>query len=100
MAKFDVYLYSKDVPLVVDVQANLLSDLKTRVVVPLLPKAQAKQEALPKLKPVIKVKEKEYIFMATDIGTISLSGTGGLVANVEDQRQTIIDALDFLFQGF
>lgn len=100
MAQFDVYPYSEAVPFVIDIQANLLSALKTRVVVPLLSQAQAKQEMLPKLKPVINVKGKNYILMTTDIGTLKVSNLKGPVDNVENQRQTIVDALDFLFQGF
>lgn len=100
MARFDIYRYSDAVPFVIDVQANLLADLKTRVVVPLLPQAQAKHEQLPKLKPLIKVKGKNYILMTTDIGALRVSDLKDPVDNAEDQRQTIVDAIDFLFQGF
>lgn len=100
MARFDIYRYSEAVPFVVDVQANLLADLKTRTVIPLLPQAQVKQEQLPKLKPLIKVKGKSYILMTTDIGTLRVSDLKEPVDNVEDQRQTIVAAIDFLFQGF
>lgn len=100
MARFDVYRYSDAVPFVIDVQANLLAELKTRAVIPLLPQAQAKQEQLPKLKPVIKVKGKNYVLMTTDIGTLRISELKEPVDNVEEQRQTIVNALDFLFQGF
>ncbi len=100
MARFDVYRYSEEVPFVIDVQANLLAGLKTRVVVPLLPQAQTKQEQLPRLKPVIKVKGKNYILMTTDISVLRVSDLKEPVDNVEDQRQTIVEAVDFLFQGF
>ena len=100
MARFDVYRYSEEVPFVIDVQANLLTSLKTRVVVPLLPQAQAKQEHLPKLPPVIKLKGKNYILMTTDMSVIRLSDLKEPVDNTEDQRQIIVDAIDFLFQGF
>lgn len=49
MARFDVYRYSDAVPFVVDVQADLLAELKTRTVIPLLPQNQARQEQMPKL---------------------------------------------------
>ncbi len=100
MARFDVYRYSETVPLVIDVQADLLSGLKTRAVIPLLAQAQAKQEHLPKLKPVIKVKGKNYVLMTTDIGTLRNSELKEPIDNLSDQRQTIVDAIDFLFQGF
>jgi toxin CcdB len=71
MARFDVYDYSHQVPLLLDVQADLLSDLKTPAVIPLPPYTQAKKEELPHLKPVLSVKGKNYVIMTTDIGCAS-----------------------------
>jgi toxin CcdB len=102
MARFDVYKFdSKSVPLVIDVQADLLADLSTCVVLPLVPEKIAKEEALPKLKPLIKIGGQNYILITTDIGTITKSSLGEFVTNVEEtDMQTITEALDFLFQGF
>jgi toxin CcdB len=100
MARFDVYQYSEEVPLVLDVQADLLAGLKTRAVIPLLSHAQAEQEQLPRLKPVLRVKGRNYVMMTTDIGAIKVSELGKLVENLESQRQAIIEAVDFLLQGF
>jgi toxin CcdB len=102
MARFDVYRFdSKSVPLVIDVQANLLADLSTCVVLPLVPEKIAKEEALPRLKPLIKVDGQNYIVVTTDIGTVTKSSLGEHVTNVEEShRQVITEALDFLFQGF
>jgi toxin CcdB len=100
MARFDVYLYSEEIPLVVDVQASLLADIKTRMVIPLLPPARTKKEALPRLRPLIIVKGKEYVMMTTELSSADLSDLGKFVENVEGQRQAIVDAVDFLFQGF
>lgn len=102
MARFDVYKYaSKIAPLVVDVQAGLLSDLHTCVVIPLVPLKKARKETLPRLKPVIRVRREEYVLITTDIGTLTKKSLGNPVANIEDtHRQDITDALDFLFQGF
>lgn len=102
MARFDVYKYdSKSVPYLVDVQAELLTDLQTCVVIPLVPEKNAKNEALPKLKPVIQIKGQSYILMTTDLGTVARKTLGELVTNIEAaHRQDVTDALDFLFQGF
>ncbi len=102
MARFDIYKYgSKAVPLVIDVQADLLSDLNTCAVIPLVLEKQAKKEALPKLKPIIEVGGNNYVLMTTDIGTVTRASLGEYVANVEsDYRQEITEAIDFLFQGF
>ena len=102
MARFDVYKYnSKSVPLVIDVQANLLSDLNTCTVIPLILESQAKKEAMVKLKPIIQIGGKSYVLITTDIGTITRSSLGERVTNIEaDYRQEITEAIDFLFQGF
>lgn len=102
MARFDVYTYNNlAVPLVLDVQANLLSDLNTRAVIPLTPKKSAGDEIVPKLKPVIEINGTSYILMTTDLATIPKMSMLEFVTNVEDEyRQVIVDSLDFLFQGF
>lgn len=102
MARFDVYKYtSPKVSLVVDVQADLLRDLNTVVVLPLISETIAKNEAAARLKPTVMIDGQRYILMTTDIGTVKRSTLGDFVANIEDEhRQDITDALDFLFQGF
>ncbi len=102
MARFDVYKYdSKAVPLVIDVQADLLSDLNTCAVIPLVPEKQAKKEFLEKLKPIIQIDGKNYVLMTTDMGTVTRASLGEHIVNVENEyRQEITEALDFLFQGF
>ena len=102
MARFDVYSYNtKAVPYVLDVQADLLKDLNTVVVLPLVPVEQAAQEAVPRLKPIVQINGKDHILMTTDIGTISKKSLGSHITNIEkDYRQDVTEALDFLFQGF
>jgi len=102
MARFDIYKYNNPgIPFVLDVQADLLSGLNTCVVIPLVSEQKAKREAVPKLKPIIKVGSKDYVLMTTDIGTLTRSSLGEKVSNVENEhRQTVTEALDFLFQGF
>ena len=102
MARFDVYRFaSKAAPLLVDVQADLLGELSSRVVVPLAPVAKAGNEELPRLKPKIEIGGKYYILMTTDIGVVPVASLGKLTGNIEDEhRYEITAALDFLFQGF
>ncbi len=101
MARFDVYKYSEGVPLVLDVQADFLSDLNTRMVVPLVALEGAEAEVLPRLKPVLNVAGTPYVMVTTDMAAQPKSALGPLVTNIEDQyRDTVTTALDFLFQGF
>ena len=102
MARFDVHQIraEADVPLVVDVQADFLEALRTRVVIPLLPLADAEQEAATRLKPIIDVAGAPHVLITTDLAAIPNTILGERVTSIEAQRQTVTDALDFLFQGF
>jgi len=102
VARFDVYRFAnKAAPFVVDVQADLLSDLASRVVVPLAPVACFAKEELPRLKPRITIDGNEYILMTTDIGVLAKAQLGLPVTNIEtSHRDDITAALDFLLQGF
>jgi toxin CcdB len=102
MARFDIYALNRaEVPYVLEVQADLLSDLASVVVVPLVPADSARAETMRKLKPEITIKGQSFCLMTTDIGTLRRASLGKPVVNVEEQyRAVIVDALDFLFQGF
>ena len=102
MARFDVFRFSsKAAPLVVDVQSNILSDLASRVVIPLAPVAKASKEELPRLKPRLRIAGKDYVLMTTDIAALPTTRLGDFVGNIEDEhRDAISNALDFLFVGF
>ncbi len=87
--------------MVVDVQANLLNDLATRVVVPLAPLAAGRREDIPRLNPIVRIGEKEYYFKPTEIAAIPKSLLRDPVANIEAAHRTeIVGALDFMLQGF
>ena len=102
MARFDVHdiRSGSDGPLVVDVQADFLETLRTRVVIPLIRLADAEREAASRLKPIIDVAGERHVLMTTDIGTLPTAILGERVTSIEDQRQIVTDALDLLFQGF
>ncbi len=102
MARFDVYALTgtRAVPLVVDVQAELLSDIGSRVVIPLMPLNAAQRENMPRLKPSVQVNGASYRLITTDIAALPSATLGERVGNISAQRDTIVDAIDFLMQGF
>lgn len=102
MARFDVYKMKAGapVPLVVDVQADLLEDLRTRVVIPLLPLPAAESEITARLKPVVDIAGNPHVLITTDLSAVPTVALGEWMISIELQRQVIVDALDFLFQGF
>lgn len=99
MARFDVFEFGPDL-LVLDVQADLLSDLQSRVVIPLRPISQLATEALPRLRPSLRILGATYLLGTPEIVAVPVSQLGEPVANIEDQRGVVVDAIDFLLQGF
>ena len=102
MARFDVYAFNApNVPFVVDVQADFLDPLNTRLVIPLNPKESYGGRPLDRLHPTITLDGTDYLLMTTDMATLPTAKLGERLDNLEDDyRLTITDAIDFLLQGF
>jgi len=101
MAQFDVYVNNNEAsveffPYLLDVQHNLLSSLKTRVVVPL----GVDIEPIRHLNPKFKIDGESVVMSTADMAGVPLSSLGEQVDNLEENRNEIIDALDFLVNGF
>lgn len=102
MARFYVHRNkssSPTVPYLLDVQADLLSDLRTRVVVPLVPLTQF-GTPMKRLNPIFEIDGIDTVMATTDLAGVDVSVVGEFVASLEHERYTIVQALDFLFQGF
>ena len=101
MACFDIYtLKIKSSPLVVVVQADILNGLETTVIVPFIEAYKLAKEEMPRLKPIIFFQGKDYILNTTDITVIKTAMLDKKNGSIDDQRHVVIDAMDFLFQGF
>ena len=104
MAQFDVYENQnpetkESIPYLLDVQADLLDNLPTRVVVPLITVA-AIGKAAKYLNPQFKIKRTTVIMSTAELAGVNLHVLGNKVCSLKDQRTEIIAALDFLFTGF
>lgn len=104
MPQFDVYRNRNPAtrelyPLLLDVQADLLADLQTRVVIPLTRSRALLKRPLAVLMPIIRVSGEEHALVTPELAGIAKSALGACVANVEAQRDTIISALDLLVTG-
>lgn len=99
MARFDVFRNPGGVGYLVDVQANLLSQLKTVVVLPLLPLESAPQQAA-RLNPTLIVSGEACSLLTQFMAAVPKSELKELVATLEAQGQTVLDAIDFLHQGW
>ena len=103
MAQFDIHLYGRagsPVRYVVDLQADLLEPMATRVVAPLYLRAP-EQRLLKGLNPEIVVPGDDGVFYLSvpELSAIRRSVLGERVGNLEARRADIIAALDLLFMG-
>lgn len=99
MARHDVFLRDDGPGYLLDLQANLLDSLNTRLVVPLLPVEMAPQP-IPRLNPVFSIEGRSVVMATHLMGVVSLSILKLRVCNLRERHDEIVAALDMVFQGF
>ena len=87
------------VPLLLNVQSDLIEDLGTRIVVPLYPAAAMKGKAIRTLTPTFEIDGKQYVMMTPQLAGIPRKLLGAPVADLSAKRADIISALDLLITG-
>ena len=103
MAQFDVYLNPNAatrnvIPYLLDVQADLLDSLATRVVVPLV-LAEKMGLTAKYLNPKFNVNGMMVVMSTAELAGISSRSVGEQVTSLKDKRNENITALDLLFAG-
>ena len=104
MAQFDLYINpnpetNHSIPFLLDVQTDFLSNLATRVVMPLYT-ATAFGKAATQLNPNFSVQQETVVLSTSELAGVAISSLGDKVGSLKEHRQEIIAALDFLFTGF
>ena len=100
MARLDVYQLPGRTKHghVVDVQADLLSHLSTRVVVPLLPISEFRHVAA-ELNPVIPIDGQDHILVPQAIATVPRRELKTCVGTLSTHHDVILRAIDVLLSG-
>ncbi len=98
MARFGVYRLRTG-GLVLDIQANALEQLNTRVVIPLEPISRF-PKPIARLNPMVDLFGDRYVLNTHFIGTVSDRDCVRAIADLSALRDQITAALDLLFQGF
>lgn len=103
MAQFDVYVNKnpvtrKNIPYLLDVQADLLEAMATRVVVPLV-LTEVMGAGVRQLNPHFKIKGQAVVMSTAELAGVSARIFGEKVMNLKVKRDEIIAALDLLFTG-
>lgn len=103
MAQFDVYRNPNrsaagTIPFLLDVQSGFLSDLATRIVVPLA-KDSDSAKPMRRLNPRLRVEARDVVMMTDWMAAVRTAALGAPVASLAARRDDIIAALDFLITG-
>jgi toxin CcdB len=104
MAQFDVYTNPSKkskayYPYLVDVQNNYISELETRIVIPLGRASYFENEIMTKLQIKLAYEDQDLVLMTPQISSISRSSLKEPVGSLQHLQQEIIDALDFAITG-
>ena len=101
MAQFDVFRNTNPaskarVPYLLDVQHDLLGALSTRVVIPL----RQNLRPLTHLNPAVELNGESFYLSTAEMAGVPVAALGERVGSLEEERQKILGAVDFLITGF
>ena len=91
---------NQEFPYLLDIQSTLLSELETRLVIPLVLQSSAKYKSFSKLTPQIVIKNKQYLMLTPQMAGISRHDIGIEILDISSKRFEIISAIDILITGF
>ncbi|MEG3086673.1 CcdB family protein [Sphingomonas sp. PB4P5] len=99
MAQFDVYTRRGGPGYLLDYQADVLNQLVTRFVVPLLPRSIA-PAIIGRLNPIFMIGGDDMVLMPQNAATVLARELDRRVLSLDDQRYVISNAMDFLMGGY
>ncbi|MFT4927542.1 MAG: toxin CcdB [Phenylobacterium sp.] len=104
MSQFDVYINpsknSRSVfPFIIDIQNVLLSDIKTRIVIPLGKLSHFNHERMHGLTPLVEYENEKFILLTPQITSIPSNLLKKPVGSLAHIRDEIIGSLDFAITG-
>lgn len=99
MARFDVYPNPGSEGKLLDVQADLLEGLNTRVVVPMM-RLEVGPAPASHLNPVFTIRNQPMVMATQFLAAVPATILSHPETNLGQYRDEIVAAIDFLFQGF
>lgn len=90
---------ARDYPYLLNVQSDIIDELNTRMVIPLVPLAAFIGRPAQRLNPVISVEGKKHLVLTQEMASVRLGQLGEEVTDVQESRQLIKDSIDFLLDG-
>jgi toxin CcdB len=104
MAQFDVYRNPskttiKSYPYILDIQHDFISEISTRIVLPLGKLSLFQNENMQTLTPIIDFEGEELILLIPQISSMPVSKLKNPVGSLEHFRSEITAAVDFAITG-
>jgi toxin CcdB len=101
MPQFDVFKNPRGgaYPLLLDVQADVLARLATRVVVPLMTLKRYGSKPITRLNPIASIDGTDYVFVFQELAAIPAATLGEPVTSLASRRAELTAAVDLLFTG-
>jgi len=104
MSQFDVYINQNKksgeaYPYIVDIQNSLISDIATRIVIPLGKLSHFRNESMTKLTPIVEYENEQFVLLTPQIASIPSKSLQNPVGSIESMRDEIIAAIDFAIMG-
>jgi toxin CcdB len=101
MAQFDVYenlneKSKQNIPYLLDIQNDVLKNLSTRVVIPLV----ITNQSINFLNPKFTINQIDVILSTAELASIPKEILGNKICSLKEKREEIIEAVDFLVTGF
>jgi toxin CcdB len=105
MAQFDVYenpskATKQAYPFLLDIQNSILSDLATRIVIPLGKLEHVRNESMQILTPIIEYKDEKLILLTPQIASIPNKILKEPIGSLAHLRDDILGAIYFAVTGF
>jgi toxin CcdB len=98
MARFSVHPLVARKGLVLSVQSDLLENLPSRMVIPLVPVAEA-HKPFQKLNPVFELDGEKVVLYTEQLTAIDRNKLKPAIGSLQEHHQEIVQAIDFLMEG-
>jgi toxin CcdB len=101
MAQFDLYKNPRGGvhPLLLDVQSDVLAQLKSRIVVPLARRDRILGEAFVRANPVVDLEGVSYVLMFPLLASVPRSILAKPISSLAARRAELFAAIDLVFTG-
>lgn len=100
VARFDLHRdASRAVPYLLLVQSDFLNSLPTRLVIPLVPEPEL-DIFVRRLHLRVEIEGEPYVLATALMGAVPKGQLGPRVGSLADRHFDIVNAIDFLLQGF